>query len=60
MILLICVILKNGTNELIYETKIESQCRKQTYGYQGKLGGYRDKLGDWDCYIHTTLYKTDN
>ena len=22
--------------------------------------GYRDKLRDWDCYIHTTLYKTDN
>ena len=57
MILLICVILKYGTNELIYETKIKSQCRKQTYGYQGK---YRDKLGYWDCYIHIILYKTDN
>ena len=20
----------------------------------------RDKLGDWDCHIHTTIYKIDN
>ena len=25
-----------------------------------KQGGSRDKLGDWDWHIHTTLYKTDN
>ena len=45
MILLICVILKNGTNELIYETKIESQCRKQTYGYQGLRKGLIGRVG---------------
>ena len=40
--------LKNGTNELIYKTEIESQThRKQTYGHHGRDGG-RDKLGDWD------------
>ena len=34
--------------------------RKQTYGYQrGRLAG-RDKLGDWDWHIHTTIYKIDN
>ena len=32
--------------------------RKQTYGYQ-RVGG-RDKLGGWDWYTHTTIYKTDN
>ena len=38
MILLICGILKNGTNELIYKTEMESEMQKQTYGYQGGKG----------------------
>ena len=29
---------KNGTNELIYESEIELQIRKQSYGYQGEEG----------------------
>ena len=33
--------------------------RKQSYGYQGGKRG-KDKLGDWDWHIHTTIYKTDN
>ena len=48
MISLICGILKNGTNELIYKTEMSQRCRKQTYGYQGGKGGRRDKLGDWN------------
>ena len=30
VISLICGILKNGTNDLIYKTEIEHRCRKQT------------------------------
>ena len=30
---------KKGTNELTYKTEIESQIRKQTYSYQGVMGG---------------------
>ena len=33
--------------------------KKQTCGYQGGSGG-RDKLGDWDWHIHTTIYRIDN
>ena len=47
MISLTYEILKNSTNELTYETKIELQM-------------FRDKLGDWDSHIHFTLYKKDN
>ena len=32
-------------DELIYQTEVESLCRKQAYGYQGMGGGW-DKLGD--------------
>ena len=38
MISLICGILKNEKNELIYKTEVESRCRIQTYGYQGMDG----------------------
>ena len=33
--------------------------RKQTYGHQG-ISGVKDKLGDWDWHIDTTIYKIDN
>ena len=50
---------KNHTNELIYKTETD-KLRKQTYGYQrGKVGG-RDRLGVWDWYIYTTVFKIDN
>ena len=26
----------------------------------GGKGRWRDKLGDWDGHIHTTIYKRDN
>ena len=46
MILLICgFFLKNGTNELIYRTEIESQMKKTNVWLQGEG---RDKLGNWD------------
>ena len=39
MISLICGILKNDTNELVYKTETSYRRRKQTYGYQrGKEG----------------------
>ena len=34
--------------------------RKQTYGHQREKVGRRDKLGAWNCHIHTAIYKTDN
>ena len=34
MISLICGILKNDTNELVYKTETSYRRRKQTYGYQ--------------------------
>ena len=51
MISLICGIWKNGANEPIYKTEIESWM--VTYDYQGGKAG-RDKLGAWDWHIHTT------
>ena len=47
VISLICGILKNNTNELIYKQKQTHRHRKQTFGYQrGKAGD--GKLGVWD------------
>ena len=38
--------------------KQSHRCRKQTW-FPGEKGG-RDKLGDLDSYIHTTIYKITN
>ena len=46
MISLICGILKNVTNELIYKTKIDSQTENKLMVTKGERGG--DKLGVWD------------
>ena len=47
MILLVCGILKNDTNELVYKTEIDPQIQKQAYGYQkGKgWGGINQEFG---------------
>lgn len=37
---------KNGTNEFIFKTEMESQMQK-SYCYQMKMGEGRGKLGDW-------------
>ena len=42
---------------LVTKQKQNHRSRKQTYGYQREEGG--EKLGDWDCHIHTTIYETD-
>ena len=46
MIPLICGILKNGTNKLIYKTEIESQMQKTSLWLPGGKAGWlgRDKL----------------
>ena len=44
MILLICGILKNDTNEFIYETETDSVFRKKPMVTKGE----RDGLGAWD------------
>ena len=36
--------------------KLDHRRRKQACGYQGRKRG-REKLGDWDWHIHTTIYK---
>ena len=30
------------------------------YGYKRGKESKRDKLGDADCHVHTTIYKIDN
>ena len=50
---------KNGTNELIYKTEIESQMQKTNLWLPSRKRseGERSKLGDCDGHIHTTSYK---
>ena len=50
--------LKYDTNELIYIRETVHRLRKPTHGYQRRKQG-RDKLGDWDLQIHTTICKID-
>ena len=47
MLSLICGILKNGTNEFIYGTEMDSQTSKTDCGYQrGKAGGgVKEEIG---------------
>ena len=45
MILLICGMQKNGTNEIIYKTEF-TDIENKTHSYQGGQGGI-DKLEDW-------------
>ena len=59
MTLLICKIFKNGTNELIYKTEIESQMYKTVLWLPGGKRG-EEKLEDWELHIHTTVYKIDD
>ena len=56
MVSLICDILKNGKNKLIYKT--ESQMYKTNMIIRRQARS--DKLGDWDGHIHTTISKIDN
>ena len=42
---------------LFTKQKQTQRHRKQTYGYQRRKGGERDKLGMWDYQIYTTMYK---
>ena len=61
-ILIICEIVKKkkSTNELIYKTEIVTDVKNKFMITRG--WGERDKLGDWDWYIHTinTMYNIDN
>ena len=60
MILLICEkFFKRDTNGLIYKTEVESQMQKTNLWLPGDNRG-RDKLGDWDRHIHTTMNKIDS
>ena len=49
MISLICGILKNNTNELIYKTNTVTDVENKLMVTGGLEAGWgRDKLGDWD------------
>ena len=52
MISLICGILKNDTNELIYKTEIDPQTQKTNLWLSKEIvgggTGRGDKLGGWD------------
>ena len=50
---LICGILKNDTNELIYKTETDLQTQKTHYGYQGEEE--RDNFG-FEINIYTLPY----
>ena len=45
---LICRILKNDTNELIYKTEQTHRLQKQTFGLPKRKCVGRDKLGVWN------------
>ena len=49
---------KNDTNELIYKTETDSQTQRMNL--QGEGWGGRDRLGVWDLYVHTAVFKIDN
>ena len=44
---------------LFTKQKQTHSLREQTYGYQGKRMGGRDKLGVWNWHIHTATFKID-
>ena len=48
MILLICGIEKNNTNELIYKTETDSQTQKTNLWLPKGKGEGKNKLGVWD------------
>ena len=57
MISLICGILQNDTNELIYKTEKDSQTSKTNLWLPNKVERWGiDKLGVWDLHIHSTIY----
>ena len=58
MISLIYGSLKKGTCELIYKTSRVMDVENKFMVIGGN--GRRDKLGDWDCHIHTTVNKIGN
>ena len=45
---------------LFIKQKQTCRLRKQTYGHQRVKVKGRDKLGDWDQHIYTTIYKINN
>ena len=48
MISLVCGILKNGTNELIYKIEADSDFRNKLRVTKGEECRGRDRLGVWD------------
>ena len=44
---------------LFTKQKYTHRHRKQTYGYQRRMKGKREKLGVWDWQIHIITYKID-
>ena len=59
MILIICGIQKKDTYELIYKTEVQSEMQKMNLYLPGGRKR-KNKLGDWERYIHTTIHKIDN
>ena len=57
MISLICGILKNDTNELIYKTETDQQTSKTNLWLP--KGTSRDGLGVWDWHMRCVVYRMD-
>ena len=59
IMLLICGIQKNGTDELICKAEIETQVQR-TNLWTPRGAGWWNELGYWDLHIYTIMYKIDN
>ena len=49
---------KNSTNQFIYKTEIVTDVENKLM--VTRVNWERDKLGDWDWHIYTTVYKIGN
>ena len=52
---LICGILKNGADELVYRTETDSQTQRAGLWLPRQKGGERDELGGWDWHMNASL-----
>ena len=60
MMQVICGIQDNGANELTYRTEIRVTDGENIHMVTKGERGWRNKLGDWELHIHTTIHKIDN
>ena len=52
-------LIKSDTKNLFTKQKQIQRFQNQTYGYQRRNTGRKEKLGGWEWLIHTSIYKID-